>query len=85
MQDRELMRRRRFKLQDTARRMKSLAREAKTPDAETRLNRLADEVCEMETPALGVLEGELPDTAAAPSAKYRCDAPAAHAPARRRD
>ena len=64
MQDHELMRMAAFKLQDTARRMTSLAREAETPHAEAQLKRLADAVCEMETELWAVLEAEMSDTVA---------------------
>jgi hypothetical protein len=48
MKDRELLRMAAFKLQEAARRMKGLAREATTPETRTRLDAIAHELCDRE-------------------------------------
>ena len=56
MPDRELVRMAAFKLQEAARRMKSLARKATTPEARERFEALADELYDREGQLLALLE-----------------------------
>jgi hypothetical protein len=61
MKDRELLRMAAFKLQEAARRMKGLAREASTPEARTRLDAIADELCDREAQLWELSDGRRGD------------------------
>jgi len=59
MEDRELVRMAAFKLQEAARRMKGLAREATTAEARQRFEALAAELWEREGQLWALLESEM--------------------------